>query len=598
MICTRLFARSTCMRTPLSSCNLRIVSPPRPIIFPKCSGSTGTKISDPPPPPPRAAARRPRLESTHTPIATRRDAIGRSSDGDSSRLSRTDVALVLNLHRCSALRLYAVDFIAPVSDHLAGFLRRTHDVLVTAAGSAPIGPEGGPRIGGPGGTPCGAPCPPPYGPEGAPYGAARVRRRRRRASASRRFAVRRRSRAEHPTSGSRRRWHHLRRRAPRRASRARIRTRDDPRVSSARAARRRRRRRDRGTAAATLPLAPPPPLCPIASFTCRNRFARSAAVCCAGCPRSRVREARSRTGARVLLGLGVARAGPPLRPYPPGGIDRGSTGGLRERQKQNARAFVASSVSALSSSSSSSAIDPSRSIVIESRDLSRVSRASSLARFSRSTEQRNARAASVVARVARRRSRRARVPSRMTRGDVRAAAAPRGHTATRARAVSVDAGKDARERAVRGRGRGSRHADGARARIEGDHASSIGDGGDESTRGDDDDDDDDQGVVANDGVVGERERGRGRGVETRETRKERREGRERGEARFDGFGEPPRGERARQGREDARRRGRGNEVRTIERWEDASEGGTDDRGERDRGDCVRDESGVGGASAE
>ena len=65
--------------------------------------------------------------------------------------------------------------------------------------------------------------------------------------------------------------------------------------------------------------------------------------------------------------------------------------------------------------------------------------------------------------------------------------------------------EDARERAVRGRGRGSRHADGARARIEGDDASSIGDGGDESTRGDDDDDDDDQGVVANDGVVGERE---------------------------------------------------------------------------------------------
>ena len=43
--------------------------------------------------------------------------------------------------------------------------------------------------------------------------------------------------------------------------------------------------------------------------------------------------------------------------------------------------------------------------------------------------------------------------------------------------------------------------------------------------------------------------------------REGRGGRERGEARFDGFGEPPRGERARQGREDARRRGRGNEVR-------------------------------------
>ena len=90
----------------------------------------------------------------------------------------------------------------------------------------------------------------------------------------------------------------------------------------------------------------------------------------------------------------------------------------------------------------------------------------------------------------------------MTRGDVRAAAPPRGHTSTRARARRDDAGKDEREYAVRGRGRASRHADDARARIEGDDASSIGDGGDESTRGDDDDD---AGVVANDGVVGERE---------------------------------------------------------------------------------------------
>ena len=45
VICTRLFVLSTCMRTPLSSCNRRIVSPPRPIILPKHSGSTGMKIS-------------------------------------------------------------------------------------------------------------------------------------------------------------------------------------------------------------------------------------------------------------------------------------------------------------------------------------------------------------------------------------------------------------------------------------------------------------------------------------------------------------------------------------------------------------------------
>ena len=73
-----------------------------------------------------------------------------------------------------------------------------------------------------------------------------------------------------------------------------------------------------------------------------------------------------------------------------------------------------------------------------------------LARFSRSTEQRNARA-----RVGRRSRRASSLASRartvpMTRGDVRAAAAPRGHTATRARAVSVDAGKR------RARTRGSR----------------------------------------------------------------------------------------------------------------------------------------------
>jgi len=115
----------------------------------------------------------------------------------------------------------------------------------------------------------------------------------------------------------------------------------------------------------------------------------------------------------------------------------------------------------------------------------------------RARDRRSSLASRVVARVARA------YRLDMTRGDVRAAAAPRGHTATRARAGRASTReKDARERAVRGRGRGSRHADGARARIEGDDASSIGDGGDESTRGDDDDD---QGVVANDGVVGERE---------------------------------------------------------------------------------------------
>mmetsp|Transcript_6586 Transcript_6586/g.23964 ORF Transcript_6586/g.23964 Transcript_6586/m.23964 type:complete len:221 (-) Transcript_6586:800-1462(-) len=44
-ITTCEFGRSTCMRTPLSSCNRRIVSPPRPIIFPKSAACTGTKIS-------------------------------------------------------------------------------------------------------------------------------------------------------------------------------------------------------------------------------------------------------------------------------------------------------------------------------------------------------------------------------------------------------------------------------------------------------------------------------------------------------------------------------------------------------------------------
>jgi len=52
-------------------------------------------------------------------------------------------------------------------------------------------------------------------------------------------------------------------------------------------------------------------------------------------------------------------------------------------KNKNARAFVASSVSALSSSSSSSAIDPSRSIVIESlRSFARLARVFARVRLS------------------------------------------------------------------------------------------------------------------------------------------------------------------------------------------------------------------------
>jgi len=88
-----------------------------------------------------------------------------------------------------------------------------------------------------------------------------------------------------------------------------------------------------GAGALALALAPPPPLCPIASFTCRNRFARSAAVCCGGCPPF--------VGARAPFPYGCARppsrpprgSGPPLRPYPPCGIDRGSAGGLRREKR-------------------------------------------------------------------------------------------------------------------------------------------------------------------------------------------------------------------------------------------------------------------------
>jgi len=88
-----------------------------------------------------------------------------------------------------------------------------------------------------------------------------------------------------------------------------------------------------GAGALALALAPPPPLCPIASFTCRNRFARSAAVCCGGCPPF--------VGARAPFPYGCARppsrpprgSGPPLRPYPPCGIDRGSAGGLRRGKR-------------------------------------------------------------------------------------------------------------------------------------------------------------------------------------------------------------------------------------------------------------------------
>ena len=286
---------------------------------------------------------------------------------------------------------------------------------VTAAGSAPIGPEGGPRIGGPGGTPCGAPCPPPYGPEGAPYGAGAAFGGGGGAPPPRGGSPY----ADGPVpnipppgpggGGTTCVAALLAARLARGSAPEMTRVCPPPAPPAAAAA-----AGTAGTAAATLPLAPPPPLCPIASFTCRNRFARSAAVCCAGCP--------PLAGPRGAFPYGCARpprpsasprAGPPLRPYPPGGIDRGSTGGLRERQKQKrARVRRIVSLRALVVV----VVERDRSIEIDRHRISAIFRASrarlrsraSLVRPNKGTRAR----ASVVARVARRRSRRARVPSR------------------------------------------------------------------------------------------------------------------------------------------------------------------------------------------
>ena len=265
-----------------------------------------------------------------------------------------------------------------------------------------------------------------------------------------------------------------------------------------------------GAGAGALALAPPPPLCPIASFTCRNRFARSAAVCCGGCP--------PLVGPRGPFPYGCARppsrpprgSGPPLRPYPSCGIDRGSAGGLREREKntrnrahrRQSRVRRHRSSSSVGRSVGRDAFDPSRS-------------RSNVRSLVRSRAERDARRDAVRATtVARARScvaRRRDVPSRhdARRCDAKGGGWAFTHSFVGARTERVDANARARtiERIARcvvvvdrssSSSSGVNHAVGARARVEGDDASSIGDG-DDSARGDDDDDD--ARVVAHDGDV-------------------------------------------------------------------------------------------------